>query len=252
MSGYWFFKQQTCTSVDIKPGGWRRCNLTERKVGNRVKSGDAGMNLFSWLISLGYAVSCMESWFSHCTFLSKFLITQDTDVTRGFVGKVFKRLRKFKHAAIGKPCSDESDEKTFCCSSISWLLGFITFWGSKKLLKLSRFSMGDICVLAKPVPGAEKAGKVLAHYCPGLCPVPRGSTKGTPGFFVPLCHIGMKFRDSALNSVGRKLGLKGWGRAMRDWDVFLPLEGGRMTSLLIKTTFVEEALSYPSFSSAFP
>lgn len=33
--------------------------------------------------------------------------------------------------------------------------------------------------------------------------------------------------------------------------MFLSLESRRMTSLLIKTTFVDEALSYPSFSTSF-
>lgn len=57
--------------------------------------------------------------------------------------------------------------------------------------------------------------------------------------------------DSVLNSMDSKLGLKGWRRAVRDWEMFLPLESGRMTSLLIKKTLVDEALSYPSFSTSF-
>lgn len=100
----------------------------------------------------------------------KLSIIQGTKVTRDFVGKAFKRLRKFEHAAKGKPFSDERDGKTFCCSSLSWLLGFIIFLGSKKLLKLSGFSTEDIWVLAKPVPGDEKAGKVVATIALALLP----------------------------------------------------------------------------------
>lgn len=153
------------------------------------------MNLFCWLIVSKDMLWAAWKVGSPTAPLSKPFTIQGTKVTWGFVGKVFKRLRKFEHAAIGKPSSDESDWKTSCCSCISWLLDFITFWGSKKLLKLSGFSKGDICVLAKPVPGAEKAGKVVAHYCPGLCPVARGSTKGTVGLFVPWCRIGMRLRQ---------------------------------------------------------
>lgn len=85
-------------------------------------------------------------------------------------------------------------------------------------MRLSDFSTGDICVLAKPVPGDEKAGELVANYCPGLCDVTCGGTKGTVGLFVPWCHIRMKVRQilPLILWVGNWVLRSGGRRAVRD------------------------------------
>lgn len=140
-----FFKEQACTCVDIETGSWRRCSLTERKVGNRVKSRNAGINLFSWLIFP--SICCvLYGKLVLFTFLRKLLIIQGTKVTWDIVGKVFKRLKKFEHAAIWKPFSDESDGKTFLLLQHLLAAGFHHILGQQEAFEAFRLlHRGHLC-----------------------------------------------------------------------------------------------------------
>lgn len=192
----------------------------------------------------------MESWFSYCTFLSKPLIIQGTRVPWGFLGRVFKRLRKIKDAVIGQTIQWWED---FLLLQNLLVAGFHHILGQQEAFEAFRLlqRVGTFVSLQSQWLEMRRLarwcltvvlGSVLWHVA-----VPRAP-------WVPLCPSVTQGWNSGRfcpKFYGRKLGLKGWRRAMRDWDVFLPLDSGRMTSLLIETVFVDEALSYPVFFTSF-
>lgn len=142
-----------------------------------------------------------------------------------------------------KPSSDESEEKTSCCSFISWMLEVIVLWGGRKPLKISRVSLGAICLFAKPSQGLE-LGRLAAHYCLWLCPVVCGSIRGDCGSLsVPWCCIGMIFRQPLPPLLWEITWvLRGRGEPRQITMGSLPLESGTTACVLIKTTFVSKPL----------
>lgn len=106
-----------------------------------------------------------------------------------------------------KPSSDESEEKTSCCSFISWMLGVIVLWGGRKPFKISGVSLGAICLFAKPRPWARVARSSLLPVALSCC-----VWQHPRGLWVSLCALVSYWDDfqaaSAPTSVGNNLGLK--------------------------------------------